>query len=40
MCRCFWLDVLVAEGLVLRTWDEEEGQYCYGYTPVPAERFN
>jgi len=38
--RCFWLDVLVAEGLVLRTWDEEEGQYCYGYNPVPAEMVN
>jgi len=28
--RCFWLDVLVAEGFVMRKWNEEEGQYCYG----------
>lgn len=26
----FWLDVLVAQGLVVRTWSEPEGQYCYG----------
>lgn len=25
----FWLDVLVAQGLVLRRWFEEEGQYRY-----------
>ena len=31
--RCFWLDVLVAQGLVMRMWDEGEGQYCYGYPP-------
>ena len=32
LCQsCFWLDVLVAQGLIIRTWDEEEGQYCYGY---------
>lgn len=28
--RCFWLDVMVAKGLVLRIWNEEVGQYCYG----------
>ena len=38
--RCFWLDVLVAEGLVMRTWDEEEGQYCYGYNLAYSERVN
>jgi hypothetical protein len=25
----FWLDVLVAEGLAVRQWAEEEGQYRY-----------
>jgi hypothetical protein len=29
--RCFWLDVLVAKGLVLRIWEEEVRQYCYRY---------
>jgi hypothetical protein len=28
--RCFWLDVLVAEGFVMRKWNEEQGRYCYG----------
>ncbi|HEY7097386.1 MAG TPA: hypothetical protein VH437_11720 [Terriglobales bacterium] len=36
--RCFWLDVLVADGLVMRAWDENEGQYCYGLSPQLAER--
>jgi len=35
--RYFWLDVLVAEGLVTREWNEAEGQYCYGYCPHFAE---
>jgi hypothetical protein len=25
----FWLDVLVAQGLVVRQWDEEVGEYRY-----------
>jgi len=25
----FWADVLVAEGLVVREWIEDEGCYCY-----------
>jgi hypothetical protein len=29
--QCFWLDVMVARGLVLRIWNEEVDQYCYGY---------
>jgi hypothetical protein len=37
---CFWLDVLVAEGLVSRAWDEEMGQYCYKYEPDYARRVN
>ena len=35
--KYFWLDVLVAEGLVMRAWDEAEGQYCYGHGPRFAE---
>jgi hypothetical protein len=35
--RYFWLDVLVAEGLVTRAWDEAESQYCYGHCPQFAE---
>jgi hypothetical protein len=26
---CFWLGVLVAEGLAVRNWDEEEGTIRY-----------
>ena len=36
----FWSDVLVAEGLVIRQWDEESGDYRYFaavYAPCGAE---
>jgi hypothetical protein len=25
----FWVDVLIAQGLVIRRWDENEGEYWY-----------
>ena len=25
----FWVDVLIAQGLVIRGWDENEGEYWY-----------
>ena len=35
---CFWADVLVAEGLVVRRWVEEEGDFRYWHKKfVPQE---
>jgi hypothetical protein len=25
----FWVDVLIADGLVIRQWDENKGEYWY-----------
>jgi hypothetical protein len=41
LCRkCFWLDVLVANGLVKRIWDEEGGRYWYGHNSENRGRVN
>jgi hypothetical protein len=34
----FWLDVLIAQGLAVRKWGEEEGQYRYWHVASAPER--
>jgi len=34
----FWLDVLIAEGLMIRRWDEEQGDYFYCHMDYGPER--
>ena len=34
----FWVDVLIAEGLVVRRWDEDKGEYWYCATEYAHDR--
>lgn len=34
----FWVDVLIAEGLVIREWDENEGEYWYCATEYAPDQ--